>query len=75
MFDSLNSLLNTLFIEFRQLGITVFAIGMLAMAVLTAFGGEENKRKFQTGFVIAVAGMIVFFLAKPIIEFIRTGLV
>ncbi|MDJ0333276.1 hypothetical protein [Planococcus sp. S3-L1] len=74
MFDSLNGLLNNIFIEFRQLGITIFAIGMLAMATLTAFGGEENKRKFQTGFVIALAGLVVFFLAKPIIEFIRTSL-
>lgn len=74
MFDSLNNLLNTIFIEFRQLGMTIFAIGMLVMAVLTAMGGEENKRNFQKGFLISVIGLIVFFLVKPIIEFFRTNL-
>lgn len=75
MFDSLNNLLNTIFIEFRQLGITIFAIGIIVMAMLTAFGGEENKRSFKAGFVICLVGMIVFFLARPIIDFIRTTLV
>lgn len=74
MFDSLNNLLDTIFSEFRSLGATVFAIGIIVMALLTAFGGEENKRNFQRGFVVCVAGMIVFFLAKPIIDFIRTTL-
>lgn len=75
MFDSLNNLLNTIFIEFRQILITLFAIGLLVTASLTAFGGEENKRKFQQGFVISLIGLIVFFLAKPIIEFVRSTLV
>lgn len=74
MFASLNNLLDTLFTEFRTLGTTLFAIGIIVMALLTAFGGEENKRVFQKGFVVCVAGIIVFFLAKPIITFIRTTL-
>ncbi len=71
MFDSLNNLLDTVFSEFRTLGITLFSIGILVMAALTAFGGEENKRGFQKGFVVCLVGMVVFFLAKPIITFIR----
>lgn len=74
MFESLNNLLDTIFDEFRSLGITVFAIGIIVMAMLTAFGGEENKRGFQKGFVVCVFGIIVFFLAMPIITFIRTAL-
>lgn len=74
MFDSINNLLDTIFNEFRGLGISVFGIGILVMALMTAFGGEENKRKFQSGFFLCVAGMIVFFLAKPIINFIRDTL-
>lgn len=74
MFESLNNLLDTLFTEFRTLGMTLFAIGLIVMALLTAFGGEENKRSFQRGFIVCVIGMIVFFLAKPIITFIRTTL-
>lgn len=74
MFDSLNNLLDTIFEEFRSLGITLFAIGIIVMAALTAFGGEENKRSFQRGFVVCLVGIIVFFLAKPIISFVRDTL-
>lgn len=74
MFESLNNLLDTIFSEFRSLGITLFAIGIIVMAALTAFGGEENKRGFQRGFIVCLVGIIVFFLAKPIITFIRNTL-
>lgn len=74
MFESLNNLLDTIFEEFRSLGITLFAIGIIVMAALTAFGGEENKRSFQRGFVVCLVGIIVFFLAKPIISFVRDTL-
>jgi len=74
MFESLRGLLDTVFSEFRTLGITIFAIGLIVMALLTAFGGEENKRTFQKGFVICCAGMVVFFLAKPIVNFFQGNL-
>ena len=74
MFESLNNLLDTVFDELRSVGVTVFAIGIIVMALLTAFGGEENKRTFQRGFVVCVVGIIVFFLAKPIITFLRDTL-
>ena len=74
MFTSLNNLLDSIFNEFRTLGTTLFAIGLIVMALLTAFGGEENKRTFQRGFIICLFGMIVFFLAKPIVTFIKTTL-
>lgn len=74
MFDSLNNLLDNIFIELRTLGITIFSIGIIIMALLTAFGGEENKRSFQRGFMVCIAGVIVFFLAKPIITYIRSML-
>jgi type IV secretory pathway VirB2 component (pilin) len=74
MFDSINNLLDAVFTEFRSLGMTIFAIGIIVMAMLTAFGGEENKRSFQRGFVVCLFGLVVFFLAKPIITFIRTTL-
>ena len=74
MFESINSLLDTIFNEFRSLGVTIFAIGIIVMALLTAFGGEENKRNFQRGFVVCVVGIVVFFLAKPLIQFIKTSL-
>jgi len=74
LFESLNNLLDTVFDELRSVGVTVFAIGIIVMALLTAFGGEENKRTFQRGFVVCVVGIIVFFLAKPIITFLRDTL-
>lgn len=74
MFESLNTLLETIFTEFRKLGVTVFAIGIIIMALLTAFGGEDNKRSFQRGFIACLLGIIIFFLAKPIITFIKTTL-
>lgn len=74
MFESLNNLVDTMFSEFRSLGIGIFAIGIIVMAALTAFGGEERKRGFQSGFFICVLGIVIFFLAKPIIAFIRDTL-
>jgi len=71
MFDSIKSLLDTVFDEFRSLGTTLFALGLIIMALLTAFGGEENKRTFQRGVIICLIGMVVFFLAKPIVTFIQ----
>ncbi len=72
MFESLNNLLNGLFGELRTLGISIFAIGLIVMALLTAFGGEENKRSFQKGFVVCIVGLIVFFGAKPLITWVQT---
>lgn len=74
LFESLNNLLDTIFDEFRTLGVTLFAIGIIVMALLTAFGGEESKRTFQRGFVVCIIGIVVFFLAKPIITFLRDTL-
>ncbi|TCP24450.1 stage V sporulation protein AE [Scopulibacillus darangshiensis] len=74
MFDALGRLVDTIFTEFRTLGISIFAIGIIVMALLTAFGGEENKRTFQRGFITCIAGIIVFFLAKPIISFFQGNL-
>lgn len=74
MFDSLRNLFNTLFTEFRGLGLSIFATGLVVMALLTAFGGDENKQTFKRGFVTCLIGLIVFFLAKPIVTFIRGAL-
>ena len=72
MFESLNNLLNGLFGELRTIGMTIFAIGLIVMALLTAFGGEENKRSFQKGFVVCLVGLVVFFGAKPLISWVQT---
>lgn len=74
MFESIKALLNTIFGEMRSIGVTIFALGLIVMALLTAFGGEENKRTFQRGFVVCVFGIIVFFLAKPIVTFFQGNL-
>lgn len=71
MFDSIKSLLDTIFDEFREAGVTLFALGLLIMAVMTAFGGEENKRTFQRGVIVCIVGMVIFFLAKPIVRFFQ----
>lgn len=71
LFESIKSLLDTLFDEFREAGTTLFALGLVVMGLLTAFGGEENKRNFQRGFVICLIGMMVFFLAKPLVKFVQ----
>lgn len=71
MFDSIKSFLDTVFDEFREAGTTLFALGLIVMALLTAFGGEENKRTFQRGVVLCIIGMVVFFLAKPLVSFIK----
>lgn len=71
MFETLKDLLDKIFTEMRGLGVTVFSLGLIIMALLTAFGGEENKRTFQRGFVVCIFGIIVFFLAKPIVNFFQ----
>jgi len=74
MFESIKSLLDTIFIELRGIGFTIFAIGLIVMALLTAAGGEENKRMFQRGIFVCFLGMLVFFLAKPIVTFFQSNL-
>ncbi|AOZ94942.1 TrbC/VirB2 family protein [Paenibacillus crassostreae] len=74
MFEALQGLLNTLFGDITKTFITLFSIGILVCGLIAAFGGEENQPKFKKGLMLCVVGLVVFVLAKQIVEYFQTNL-
>ena len=74
MFNSIKSLLLSLFIDMQTTFITLFAIGFLFCALMIWQGEEQNAPKFKKGLGFTVAGVVVFLLAKPIVEYVQSGL-
>lgn len=74
MFIRLQGLLNSLFGDITSTFITLFAIGILVCGLLAAFGGEENQAKFKRGLFLCIIGLIVFLLARPIVEYFQRNL-
>ena len=75
MFESLQGLLNSLFGDITSTFITLFAIGILVCGLLAAFGGDENQTKFKRGLFLCVVGLIVFLLARPIVNYFQNNLI
>lgn len=75
MFESLQGLLNSLFGDITSTFITLFAIGILVCGLLAAFGGDENQAKFKRGHFLCVVGLIVFLLARPIVNYFQNNLI
>lgn len=74
MFIRLQGLLNSLFNDITSTFITLFAIGILVCGLLAAFGGEENQAKFKRGLFLCIIGLIVFLLARPIVNYFQSNL-
>lgn len=74
MFESIDGLLNTLFNDLQSTFITVFAIGLLVCAVGIWAGDEQATPKFKRGLMMCAAGVVVFILAQPIVNYISSNL-
>jgi len=74
MFDRISGLLNTLFNDMQTTFITIFAIGLLVCAVGIWAGDEQATPKFKKGLIMCAAGVVVFILAQPIVNYISNNL-
>lgn len=74
MFESIQSLLNTLFSDISQTFVTLFAIGIVILGILAALGGGDNQSKFKAGLLFCIFGLIVFLLAEPIVSYFQDNL-
>lgn len=74
MFERINGFLNTVFSDMQSTFITVFMIGLLICAIGVWAGDEQSSPKFKNGLKLSVLGLVVFILAKPIIDYVQMNL-
>ena len=74
MFERVQGFLGVLFSDMQSTFITLFAIGILICTMGVASGDEQSASKFKSGIKISGVGLVVFLLAKPIIEYVQTNL-
>jgi len=74
MFERIQGFLNTLFSDMQGTFITIFAIGLLICAIGVWAGDEQSSPKFKNGIKLCVIGVVLFLLAKPVIEYVQTNL-
>lgn len=74
MFNRIGGLLDALFSDFQTTFITIFAIGILICAVGVWSGDEHAGPRFKKGMIFCGVGVIVFLLARPIIDYIQANL-
>jgi stage V sporulation protein AE len=70
VFSQIKSFLLKLFTDFQSTFIWIFAIGILFCALMVWMGDEHNAPKFKKGLMTCVFGLIIFLLAKQIIQYI-----
>lgn len=74
MFDRIGGLLQALFNDLQSTFITIFAIGLLICAIGIWAGDEHATPKFKKGLIMCAAGVVVFLLAGPIVNYISNNL-
>ncbi|WP_017380621.1 hypothetical protein [Paenisporosarcina sp. TG-14] len=74
MFERIQGFLDTLFSDIQGTFIIVFAIGLLICAIGVWAGDEQNSRKFKNGIKLCVFGVVLFLLARPIIQYVQANL-
>lgn len=74
VFDRISVFLNTLFSDMQGTFITIFMIGLLICAIGVWAGDEQSSPKFKNGLKLCVLGVVLFLLAKPVIDYIQTNL-
>lgn len=74
MFERISGFLNTLFADMQTTFITIFMIGLLICAIGVWAGDEQSSPKFKNGLKLCVVGVVLFLLAKPVIDYIQTNL-
>lgn len=74
MFDRIQGLLTSLFTDMQTTFITIFAIGLLICAIGVWAGDEQSGPRFKKGLMFCSLGVVVFLLARPIVEYITNNL-
>lgn len=74
MFERIGMFLNTLFSDMQSTFITIFMIGLLICAIGVWAGDEQSSPKFKSGIKLCVTGVVLFLLAKPVIDYIQVNL-
>lgn len=74
MFNQIKNLILKLFTDLQGTFLWIFAIGILLCAIVLAFGDEQNAPKFKKGLIGCLAGIVVFLLAKPVVEYVQSNL-
>lgn len=74
MFKRIENLILSLFTDMQTTFIWIFALGGLFSGLMVAFGGEENAPRFKKYLMFCIIGLVVFLLAKPIVEYIKAKL-
>ena len=74
MFTTLKNFINKLFTDFQSTFLWIFALGFLFCGLMVWLGGEENAPKFKKGLLFTICGLVVFLLAKPIVQYLDAGL-
>ncbi|ACI30587.1 MULTISPECIES: hypothetical protein [Bacillus] len=74
MFTRIQHLLQTLFTDMQSTFIWAFIIGGLVCGLMIWQGDEQNAPKFKKGLLFCGAGVVVFLLAKPFVDYIKAGL-
>ncbi len=74
VFDRISAFLNTLFSDMQTTFITIFMIGLLISAIGVWAGDEQSSPKFKNGLKLCVLGVVLFLLAKPVIDYIQMNL-
>lgn len=74
MFTRIGKLLNKIFTDLQTTFIWIFAIGILISAIGVWAGDEQNAPRFKKGLMLSIVGVVVFLLAKPIIDYVKTNL-
>lgn len=74
LFERIGVFLNTLFSDVQSTFITIFSIGLLICAIGVWAGDEQSSPKFKNGLKLCVVGVVIFILAKPIIDYVQVNL-
>ncbi len=74
MFERIGMFLNTLFSDMQSTFITIFMIGLLICAIGVWAGDEQSAPKFKAGIKLCVSAVVLFLLAKPVIDYIQVNL-
>ncbi|MEN0645521.1 hypothetical protein MKY91_20360 [Alkalicoccobacillus gibsonii] len=74
MFNRIRGLLTSIFTDFQTTFIWIFSIGFLICAIATANADENSAPRFKKGAIWCGVGVVVFLLARPIVQYIQSNL-
>lgn len=70
MFITLRNAILTLFGDMQSTFLWIFAIGLLICSLGAWAGDEQYSPRFKSGIKVCIIGLVVFLLARPIVQYI-----